>query len=107
MIKPKGKLKFSKVDDYTIEVCDDNGCKVWTLETLDHSLVQVEKDIDARLEEIKDGEDKIDVEEDERMGILKEHKEYYEARLAEANNLGIIRKTHTRTVFGKDVKKKK
>ena len=44
MIEPKGELKFSKVDDYTIEVCDDNGCKLWTLETLDHSLVQIEKD---------------------------------------------------------------
>lgn len=89
MIEPKGELKFSKVDEYTLEACDENGCKLWTLETLDHSLVQIEKDKD---------EENIT---DERKEVLARHEEYYKGLLDEASKLGIIRKSHTRTVFSK------
>ena len=106
MIEPKGELKFSKVDDYTIEVCDDNGCKIWTLETLDHSLVQIEKDKDARLKEIEEAEEEIDVKVDERMVLLKTREEYYKNILGEASKLGIVRKNNTLTVHTKINNKK-
>ncbi len=44
MIEPKGKLKFNKLEDgITLEVCDENGCKVWTIDTISQSLVTAEK----------------------------------------------------------------
>lgn len=101
MIEPKGELKFSKVDDYTLEVCDDNGCKLWTLETLDHSLVQIEKDKETRLGEL---EDKKTADEDARIVLLKAHEEYYKNLLGAASKLDIIRKSHTRTVYSKSKK---
>lgn len=110
MIESKGEQKFNKVDDYTIEVCDDNGCKVWTLETLDHSIIQIEKDKEARKEELEaqrkesEGIESDDDIPDERLETLEKYEEYYKNLLAEASKLGIVRQSHTRTVYHKPKK---
>lgn len=51
MVEPKGKLKFKKVDDLTIEVSDDDTTRVWTRETLEAAIAQIvfeEKRLDTR-----------------------------------------------------------
>ncbi len=46
MIEPKGEMKFKKLDAITLEACDENGCKVWTLDTIAHSIIQIDKEVD-------------------------------------------------------------
>lgn len=72
------ELKFEVQDETTLKVIEGDNEKLWTLETLEHSLVQVEKDIaDA------------DSVHEERITELNNYKQHFLGLVEEAKKLGI------------------
>ncbi len=67
--------KIKKIDEITIEVADENGVKLWTLDTFNHTLDQIIKDR---------------TEPTERLAYLTAQTTYFEELLRQAKELGVI-----------------
>lgn len=42
----KDEAKYKKVDELTLEVVDETGTKVWTIDTLTHAVKQAKDDVE-------------------------------------------------------------